>query len=669
MDDEKAELLEKLMDIVEEISHISNFKCVIKKQSCNLSRRVKLLIPLFEELGEIRERISVETLQALISLKEALESAKQLLRACCQGSNIFLAVYWSYVLVEILEPSFFIWLQVLERERTKNKFQKVTVQFEQALGEVSYDKLDISDEVKEQVELVHAQFRRGKEQIDSYDWELYEDLLSIYNQSNDVDTGPAVLSKLCEKLQLLSTEDVKQESLAVHEMAAASGGEMGESMEKVTILLRKIEDFVQAENPHISISVSENDASLSCSGQAHIDRNSKSPGIPDDFRCPISLDLMKDPVIISTGQTYERACIKKWLEAGHGTCPKTQQILHSSTLTPNYVLRSLISHWCEASGMEPPKRPGNSRFGETTFTCSAKGEEINTFLSKLASDSIEDQRSAAGELRRLAKHNGDNRVFIAEVGAIPLLVSLLFTPDSCTQEHAVTALLNLSICEDNKGSIMSSGAVPGILHVLQNGSMEARENAAATFFSLSVVDEFKVIIGSSGAIPALVTLLNEGSQRGKLDAAMALFNLCIYQGNKGKAVRAGVVPMLMTLLTKPDGEMVDEALAIMAILASHPDGRAAIGALEVVPVLVELIGNGSPRNRENAAAVLVHLCAGDHQCRTQAWVLGVMDPLLHLADNGTDRGKRKATQLLELMGRFVEQHEQSQMQADAQPQN
>ncbi|KAK8675598.1 hypothetical protein V6N13_033663 [Hibiscus sabdariffa] len=47
--------------------------------------------------------------------------------------------------------------------------------------------------------------------------------------------------------------------------------------------------------------------------------------IPKDFCCPISLDLMTDPVIISTGQTYDRRSIVRWMEEGHCTCPKTGQ--------------------------------------------------------------------------------------------------------------------------------------------------------------------------------------------------------------------------------------------------------------------------------------------------------------------------------------------------------
>ncbi|XWS53134.1 hypothetical protein CRYUN_Cryun11dG0131800 [Craigia yunnanensis] len=648
MEEEKGVLVQSLIDAVNQIASIGDYRCAVKKEYCNLARRLKLLTPMFEEIRESKEQIPEETVKALISLKEALVSAKELLRFGSEGSKIYL---------------------VLEREQIMQKFHEVTARLEQALSGISYENLDISDEVKEQVELVLAQFRRAKGRVDAPDVELYEDLLSIYNKSNDAAADPDVLWRLAEKLQLVGIAELTQESLALHEMVSASGGDPGETCEMMSNLLKKIKDFVKTENPNMDAPTREKNLPPSSSGQATTDRNHKTPVIPDDFRCPISLELMKDPVIVSTGQTYERSCIEKWLEQGHGTCPKTQQTLSSPTLTPNYVLRSLIAQWCEANGIEPPKRPSSSRPSKTTSAFSpAERTKIEILLCKLTSSNPEDQRMAAGEIRLLAKRNADNRVAIAEAGAIPLLVSLLSTPDSRIQEHAVTALLNLSICEDNKGSIISSGAVPGIVQVLKKGSMEARENAAATLFSLSVVDENKVTIGASGAIPPLVTLLSEGTQRGKKDAATALFNLCIYQGNKGKAVRAGVVPTLMCLLTEPGGGMVDEALAILAILASHPEGKSAIGASEAVPVLVDVIGNGSPRNKENAAAVLVHLCAGDQQHLAEAQELGVMGPLVDLAQNGTDRGKRKAAQLLERMSRFIEQQKLAQAQAEAQSQ-
>ena len=51
---------------------------------------------------------------------------------------------------------------------------------------------------------------------------------------------------------------------------------------------------------------------------------------PEDFRCPISLELMMDPVTISTGHTYDRLSIQKWLKAGHMLCPKTGEKLTST---------------------------------------------------------------------------------------------------------------------------------------------------------------------------------------------------------------------------------------------------------------------------------------------------------------------------------------------------
>ncbi|KAF8108596.1 hypothetical protein N665_0107s0018 [Sinapis alba] len=637
MEEEKGAVAQSLIDVVNEISSVSEYRTTVKKLCSNLARRLKLLVPMFEEIRESNEPINEDTLKTLVSLKEAMSSAKDYLKFCSQGSKIYL---------------------VIEREQVASKLMEVSVQLEQSLSKIPYEDLDISDEVREQVELVLSQFRRAKGRVDASDDELYEDLQSLCIRSSDLDDYQPALQRVAKKLHLMEIPDLAQESVALHEMVASSGGDASESIEEMAMALKLIKDFVQmetdnSEDQNVGVNSSSN-------GQTSTAASHKIPVIPDDFRCPISLEMMRDPVIVSTGQTYERTCIEKWIEAGHSTCPKTQQALTSTTLTPNYVLRSLIAQWCEANDIEPPKPPSSLRPRKvSSFSSPAEANKIEDLMWRLAYGNPEDQRSAAGEIRLLAKRNADNRVAIAEAGAIPLLVGLLATPDSRIQEHSVTALLNLSICENNKGAIVSAGAIPGIVQVLKKGSMEARENAAATLFSLSVIDENKVTIGALGAIPPLVILLNEGTQRGKKDAATALFNLCIYQGNKGKAIRAGVIPTLTRLLTEPGSGMVDEALAILAILSSHPEGKAIIGSSDAVPSLVEFIRTGSPRNRENAAAVLVHLCSGDPQHLVEAQKLGLMGPLIDLAGNGTDRGKRKAAQLLERISRLAEQQKET----------
>lgn len=344
-------------------------------------------------------------------------------------------------------------------------------------------------------------------------------------------------------------------------------------------------------------------------------------------------------------QTYERSSIQKWLDAGHRTCPRTQQQLSHTSLTPNYLLKSLISQWCQSNDLPSPRNQGGAR-------CDPAG--VAALVEKLRDgDQVERQRAAAGEIRLLAKRNASDRARIAaEQGAIPSLVDLLQSPDPRTQEHAVTALLNLSIDERNKAAIVAAGAIIEIAAVLKQGrSAEARENAAAALFSLSGMDGTKAQIGAAGTIPALVELLRRGTPRGRRDAAAVVLNLTLYQPNKVRAVRAGIVPVLRNLLEDPREEMVDEALAILAILAGHDEGRMEIEKSNPVPILVELAKTSSSRNREHAAAVLWSLCSGSALQLKTAAESGAEESLKGLCETGTSRAKRKAKSLLELLQR------------------
>ncbi|GKV29751.1 hypothetical protein SLEP1_g38650 [Rubroshorea leprosula] len=70
--------------------------------------------------------------------------------------------------------------------------------------------------------------------------------------------------------------------------------------------------------------------------------------VPNYFICPISLQIMKDPVTVITGITYDRDSIEHWLfTTRNNTCPVTKQPLpRNSDLTPNHTLRRLIQAWC-----------------------------------------------------------------------------------------------------------------------------------------------------------------------------------------------------------------------------------------------------------------------------------------------------------------------------------
>ncbi|KAG2387208.1 hypothetical protein C9374_001540 [Naegleria lovaniensis] len=62
---------------------------------------------------------------------------------------------------------------------------------------------------------------------------------------------------------------------------------------------------------------------------------------PQEFYCPITQEVMIDPVIGKDGHTYEREAIEKWLK-DHNVSPMTREPMSVDHLVPNIALRNTI---------------------------------------------------------------------------------------------------------------------------------------------------------------------------------------------------------------------------------------------------------------------------------------------------------------------------------------
>jgi hypothetical protein len=70
--------------------------------------------------------------------------------------------------------------------------------------------------------------------------------------------------------------------------------------------------------------------------------------MPDEFLCPITASVMRDPVIAKDGHTYERAAIKEWFDQHPPPgcrSPMTNELLKDGELLPNVTLRKLIQDY------------------------------------------------------------------------------------------------------------------------------------------------------------------------------------------------------------------------------------------------------------------------------------------------------------------------------------
>lgn len=387
----------------------------------------------------------------------------------------------------------------------------------------------------------------------------------------------------------------------------------------------------------------------------------------DDFRCPITLEIMSDPVTIATGQTYDRSSILKWFRAGNRTCPKTGERLLYTDLVPNSALKQLIREFCSENGIPfADSVAPRSHEGSKTVVAGSKAAQravkllANVLVGRLVDSKNQEQNKAAFESRLLTKTSIFYRSCLVEAGAIPPLLNLLFSNDPSLQENAMASLLNLSKLSESRRIIVDNGGLISILTVLKEGlKLEARQHAAATFFYLASLEDYRVLIGEiPDAIPSLVELIRHGTNRGKKNALVTIFGLLICPDNHWRVLAAGLVPLLVDLLRSCGSEgLVTDSLAVLATLAEKPDGTAALLPSGALPIIIEVLGSSnSMAAREYCVSLLLSFCV--HGGADAVHVLlknpSLMGALYSQLTEGTSRTGKKASSLIKILHNFNE---------------
>ncbi|KAF3957450.1 hypothetical protein ACB098_07G100400 [Castanea mollissima] len=377
--------------------------------------------------------------------------------------------------------------------------------------------------------------------------------------------------------------------------------------------------------------------------------------IPYHFRCPISLELMCDPVTVSTGQTYDRASIESWVATGNTTCPVTRAPLTDFTLIPNHTLRRLIQDWCVANrsfGVEripTPKQPADPALVRSLLTQASS--ESNATPSRL---------TALRRLRGLARDSDKNRSVISSLNAREILVQVVFANiDSELSHESLALLVMFPFGESECVSVVSdSDRIAYLSRLLFHSSIDVRINSAALIeivvagtrspelrAQVSNVDEI-----FEGVIEIMKNPISSYPRALKI-GVKALFALCLVKQTRTKAVSAGAAETLIDRLSDFEKCDAERALATIELLCRVPAGCAAFAAHALtVPLLVKIILKISDRATEYAAGALLSLCSESEMSQRDAVAAGVLTQLLLLVQSDcTDRAKRKAQLLLKLL--------------------
>ncbi|XP_047325809.1 U-box domain-containing protein 26-like [Impatiens glandulifera] len=382
--------------------------------------------------------------------------------------------------------------------------------------------------------------------------------------------------------------------------------------------------------------------------------------IPYHFRCPISLDLMQDPVTVCTGQTYDRYGIDSWFATGNTTCPVTGSPISDLTLIPNHTLRRLIQEWCVANRsfgvrrIPTPKQPVEPHTVRSLLTQVSNG--LNSFASRL---------SAIRRLKGLARESDKNRTVISALSAREILLSIVFDniggfDESSELIHDSMAILAtyLPLSELDCGYVAADpDRIAFLISLLFHSNFEVRVNSAAMIEAVVAgtgSSEVRAEICKADEIyRGVIGILNspEAHPRAVKIGIKTVFALCLVKQHRLKAVAAGAAEAIIGRL--PDLEKCDaeRALATVELLCRLPTGCSAFANQDLtVPILVKIILKISDRATEYAAGALLSLCSASETCRREAVVAGVWTQLLLLVQSDrTERAKRKAQMLLKLV--------------------
>jgi hypothetical protein len=273
--------------------------------------------------------------------------------------------------------------------------------------------------------------------------------------------------------------------------------------------------------------------------------------VPSHFLCPISLQLMKDPVTLSTGITYDRENIEKWLFSFQNkTCPVTKSSLLETdlnNLTPNHTLRRLIQSWCTL----------NASFGVERIP-TPKSPIDRTQILKLINEAKkfpEKQHSCLVKLRSIVFESERNKKCLESAGAIEFLASTMKnnSNSSSLSEAAIEILFHLNPSEVHIKNLINNESIQfieSLFHVLKLGSYQSRGYATMLLKStFEVSDPIQLISVKKAVFEELMrVLIDKISQQASKAALKLIVELLPWGRNRIKAVEGGAVLVLIELL-------------------------------------------------------------------------------------------------------------------------
>ncbi|KAK3039348.1 hypothetical protein RJ639_028748 [Escallonia herrerae] len=389
--------------------------------------------------------------------------------------------------------------------------------------------------------------------------------------------------------------------------------------------------------------------------------------IPTHFRCPISLDLMKDPVTLSTGITYDRESIERWIEAGNQTCPVTNQVLRTFDQIPNHSIRKMIQGWCVENRCNGIERIPTPRIPVTPYEVS----EICTSIMAATQRGDERRcRESVGKIKAWAKDSERNKTCILDNGAGRVLAasfdhfaSVSMEKHACLLEEILSALTWMfPLGEEGQCKLGSTSSLRCMAWFLKGEDLSAKKTAALALRELLSLDNQHVngLMKIEGILEDLFKTVEDPICPMVTKASLVIIYHMITQQETGSKlalefVEMGLVALILEILVDSERSLCEKALAVLDRICSHDEGRReARNHALTMPVLVKKILRVSALATEFSISILLKMGKDeDGSAVVEALQVGAFQKVLVVLQVGCgEMTKVKATELLKLMNRY-----------------
>ncbi|KAL4347835.1 hypothetical protein GQ457_17G015220 [Hibiscus cannabinus] len=314
----------------------------------------------------------------------------------------------------------------------------------------------------------------------------------------------------------------------------------------------------------------------------------------DTFFCPLTKQIMDDPVTIENGLTYERKVITKWFKTfGHRDdiiCPITGMKLTSKVLSTNVALKTTIEEWKERN--------------ET-----ARIKVARTSLSLASSDNT--ILEAIIDLQHVCKRRY-NKVKALSVGILPLLIRLLGYKDKDVSYEALELLRQLAEGDDEvKKMIANTVDVLALIELISSSYQEIRH---ASLLLLVELSRSQALGGKFGSAAGAILMLIRVKFNHHVDSFASekadeiLKNLETFPNNIKRMAEFGFLEPLLNHLTEGSEEVQMEMTSYLGELILSNDNKTYV-AEKASSSLIKMVQSGNTVLRNKAFKALVQISA------------------------------------------------------------